>query len=185
MASRRDRAVRPACPGTVAVGVESTAIALVELWNKPVEPRHTESMGTETSGEPPAVQPQLEAIRRQMTINRADIDELLTGTEVNDEEHADVRQRIDQLETHVNIDRELILELHEAGMLQRQRVEQLEQALRTSRTIGAAIGIIMASRSASQDEAFALLRSASQRSNRKLRDLADEVVQAGSLPSPD
>ncbi len=137
-------------------------------------------MGTEKTGESPAVQPQLEAIRQQMTINRADIDALQTGTEVNDEEHADVRHRIDQLETHVNIDRELILELHEAGMLQREQVTQLEQALHTSRTLGAAIGLIMASRSATQDEAFALLRSASQRSNRKLRDLAGDVVQTGS-----
>jgi hypothetical protein len=134
-------------------------------------------MGTEVS-EPPAVQSQLDAIRRQMDINRADIDALVTGTEANDEQHAHARHRIDQLEMHVDIDREMILELHEAGMLRRDQVEDLERALRTSRTIGAAIGIVMSSRSTTQDEAFALLRSASQRSNRKLRDLAADIVHA-------
>lgn len=137
-------------------------------------------MGTKETIEPPAVQPQLDAIRRQMDINRTDIDALLTGTETNDQQHAHARHRIDQLETHVDIDREMILELHEAGMLQRDQVEQLELALRTSRTIGAAIGIIMSSRSATQDEAFAVLRSASQHTNRKLRDLAADIVHAGS-----
>lgn len=137
-------------------------------------------MGTEEASEQAAVQPQLDAIRRQMDINRADIDALVTDTETSEEQHARTRQRIDQLEVHVDIDREMILELHEAGMLQRDQVEQLELALRTSRTIGAAIGIIMSSRSATQEEAFAVLRSASQDTNRKLRDLAADIVHAGS-----
>ena len=45
-----------------------------------------------------------------------------------------------------------------------------------------AIGILMAIRRVSQEEAFDLLRVRSQRSNRKLREIADEVVLTGALP---
>ena len=34
----------------------------------------------------------------------------------------------------------------------------------------------------SDDDAFELLRTASQRQNRKLREIADEVVYTGALP---
>jgi AmiR/NasT family two-component response regulator len=45
-----------------------------------------------------------------------------------------------------------------------------------------AIGILMAIRRIGQDEAFDLLRRVSQRTNRKLREIADEVVHTGQLP---
>jgi AmiR/NasT family two-component response regulator len=45
-----------------------------------------------------------------------------------------------------------------------------------------AIGILMAIRRIGQDEAFDLLRMVSQRTNRKLREIADEVVHTGQLP---
>ena len=49
--------------------------------------------------------------------------------------------------------------------------------------IGAGMsGILMAIRRVGQDEAFDLLRRVSQRTNRKLREIADEVVHTGQLP---
>jgi signal transduction histidine kinase/DNA-binding response OmpR family regulator len=58
----------------------------------------------------------------------------------------------------------------------------LRRALSSNRQIGAAIGILMQRRKITSDQSFALLRSASQRMNRKLRDIADEVVLTGTLP---
>jgi hypothetical protein len=64
------------------------------------------------------------------------------------------------------------------------RVANLETALETNREIGAAVGVLMAYHKVTQDEAFALLRAASQRMHRKLRDIATEVVETGALPEP-
>jgi len=61
------------------------------------------------------------------------------------------------------------------------QVSNLETALASNRRIGAAIGVLMASRRVTSEEAFALLRMASNKSNRKLRDVADRVVLTGSL----
>lgn len=55
-------------------------------------------------------------------------------------------------------------------------------ALTSSRQIGTAVGILMARRAVTEDEAFALLASASQHLNRKLRDVASDVVFTGELP---
>jgi AmiR/NasT family two-component response regulator len=46
-----------------------------------------------------------------------------------------------------------------------------------------AIGILMATHGIRDGAAFDLLRVASQRSNRRLRDIADEVVRTGELRS--
>jgi hypothetical protein len=87
--------------------------------------------------------------------------------------------RIDDLEEHVDIDREMILELHEAGVLTQDQVQHLQIALRTSRIIGQAIGIVMTRRFVTQDEAFNLLRRASQNTNRKLREIAQDIALTG------
>ncbi len=62
-----------------------------------------------------------------------------------------------------------------------EMTENLNTALANSRRIGAAIGILMASRRVTEDEAFELLRQTSQRLHRKLRDVADDVVFTGVL----
>jgi hypothetical protein len=66
----------------------------------------------------------------------------------------------------------------------RTRVANLEVGLSSSRQIAAAVGIVMAQRLCGYDEAFDLLRAASQRTNRKVRELADEVLFTGALPGP-
>lgn len=57
-----------------------------------------------------------------------------------------------------------------------QTNEQLEQAVASREVIGMAKGILMEQQGCDRDEAFDVLRRASQRENRKLRDLAEEVV---------
>ena len=59
----------------------------------------------------------------------------------------------------------------------------LRVALSSNRQIGAALGILMNRLEMSNDESFTLLRETSQRLNRKLRDIADEVVLTGELPT--
>jgi AmiR/NasT family two-component response regulator len=58
----------------------------------------------------------------------------------------------------------------------------LEVAVTTNRQIGAAIGILMHQHKITESQGFELLREISQRTNRKLRDLADELVFTGALP---
>ena len=62
------------------------------------------------------------------------------------------------------------------------RAEQLQHALSSNREIGMAMGVIMALRRVSQREAFAVLTRASQYLNRKLQDVAAEVVETGQVP---
>jgi hypothetical protein len=64
-----------------------------------------------------------------------------------------------------------------------RKVANLEIALESSRHIGAAMGILMARQLMTPEQAFEQLRSASQHLHRKLRDIADEVVHTGQLPS--
>ena len=60
----------------------------------------------------------------------------------------------------------------------------LKEALASNRRIGMAIGILMNVHKVTEDEAFALLRAASQNLNVKLRLVADDVARTGTLPRP-
>ncbi|WP_432574756.1 ANTAR domain-containing protein [Kineococcus sp. SYSU DK005] len=60
----------------------------------------------------------------------------------------------------------------------RRLSEQLEQALRTRDTISTAKGIVMAREGLSEESAFAHLVRRSQRSGRKLREVAESVVES-------
>jgi signal transduction histidine kinase/DNA-binding response OmpR family regulator len=61
-------------------------------------------------------------------------------------------------------------------------VGQLRQALRTNRTTGTAVGVVMARYELDAERAFQVLKRTSQQSNRKLHDIAAEVVRTGALP---
>jgi hypothetical protein len=63
-----------------------------------------------------------------------------------------------------------------------QEIVGLQAALVSNREIGIATGILMAQHKLTDQQAFDLLRVASQHSNRKLRDVASDVVFAGTLP---
>ena len=56
------------------------------------------------------------------------------------------------------------------------REEQLEAKADTRDVIGMAKGMIMARQEVSDDDAFDILRRASQRANVKLREMADRIV---------
>lgn len=71
-----------------------------------------------------------------------------------------------------------LLEFHEAT----EKVRHLETALQTSRRIGMAIGILMERMKVSEDRALDLLKQSSQRKQRKLRDVAEELVETGTVP---
>lgn len=59
--------------------------------------------------------------------------------------------------------------------------EHLQAALARNRTIGAAMGILMATHKLTDAQSFDLLRLASQHSHRKLYDIARDVVDTGAL----
>jgi hypothetical protein len=63
-----------------------------------------------------------------------------------------------------------------------EKALNLTRALESNREIGAAMGILMASKKVTQQEAFDRLRVASQQLHRKLRDIAEEVTVTGELP---
>jgi hypothetical protein len=88
-------------------------------------------------------------------------------------------ERISQLEVRTEIDRELIAQLQADGLLAMEHAVHLEEALRSARLIGAAMGIVMADRKVTEADAFTILKRAKQRSNRKLRVLAEELVRTG------
>ena len=112
----------------------------------------------------PGLQHQIDALVKQVTTNSGRI--------------AALQDRTDQFQTESLVDREMLAELQADGILSRDHVAQLEKALTSSRCIGAAIGILMASRQVPQDKAFELLKEASQRANRKLYDVAAELVES-------
>jgi GAF domain-containing protein len=58
----------------------------------------------------------------------------------------------------------------------RQLGENLNEAIKTRETISQAVGILMATGGRTPDDAFQVLSSASQRENRKVRDIAEEIV---------
>jgi GAF domain-containing protein len=60
----------------------------------------------------------------------------------------------------------------------------LKIALQTNRIIAEAIGILMSTYKINDQQAFDLLRLASQHSNRKVRDVAADVAHTGALPEP-
>jgi GAF domain-containing protein len=64
-----------------------------------------------------------------------------------------------------------------AAAAERERADQFEEGMHTNREIGTAVGMLMATHQISQDQAFELLSSASQRLNRKLRDIAAAIVR--------
>lgn len=118
---------------------------------------------------------------RDPEVLQGQIDALIAQGLRNHEGIADLERRADALEVQAGIDRELIIDLQAEGLLHAEHAEHMEQALKSSRTIGAAIGLLMGSRNLDEDRAFAVLKQVSQDSNRKMRELAAELVQNASL----
>ncbi|MCF6376262.1 ANTAR domain-containing protein [Nocardioides KLBMP 9356] len=126
------------------------------------------------------LQRQIDELVQIMKRNRADIDGLTERADRAELRADAAQERADDLEARSMIDRELIAALQADGVLHQQHVAELQAALTSSRTIGAALGILMASRNITQEEALVVLKETSQRTNTKLRDLAQTLVGEAS-----
>jgi ANTAR domain len=71
-----------------------------------------------------------------------------------------------------------------AAAEQRAQADGMAQAQQSNRTIGVAVGIVMTRLLVTREQAFDLLRIASQNGNRKLRDVAQDVIDTGRLDLP-
>lgn len=69
---------------------------------------------------------------------------------------------------------------------QAEESEQLERALSSRTVIDQAVGVLMGQQRCNAEAAFGLLRQHSQNTNRKLRDVAAELIErvSGEAPSP-
>lgn len=81
------------------------------------------------------------------------------------------------------VDRRLIARLQAEGLSHEEHAAHLGQALRSSRKIGAAIGIVMAEFTVGELAAFEILSRVSQDTNRKLSDIAHELLEQGTARS--
>jgi hypothetical protein len=63
----------------------------------------------------------------------------------------------------------------------RERTDNLQRALESNRDIATAVGVLIAQHKVTREQAFDLLRIASQNSNRKLRDVALDVIDTGTV----
>ena len=70
----------------------------------------------------------------------------------------------------------------EAHEEEERRAENLRQALITRQLIGQAQGILMERERITAEQAFDILRRASQHLNTKLREVAQELVETGERP---
>ncbi|NUR80247.1 MAG: ANTAR domain-containing protein [Dermatophilaceae bacterium] len=136
----------------------------------------------------PELSRQIEELRAQLSVNRDDIEALQAESghaaeraDASEKQAQDDRQRIVELEHHAEIEDQLIAVLRAEGLLKDQKAAHLREALGTSRRIGAALGIIMVAYKVDEAAAFDLLRAHSQNTNRKVRELADEVVETGDV----
>ena len=68
-----------------------------------------------------------------------------------------------------------------SAMRAQETIEGLAHARDSNRTIGVAIGVIMSRYRVTRDQAFDMLRTTSQNTNRKVLDLAVDVVDTGEL----
>jgi AmiR/NasT family two-component response regulator len=61
------------------------------------------------------------------------------------------------------------------------KIQNLEIALTTNRRIGMAMGIVMARYRVNEEDAFGILRTASQHRHRKLREIAEDAIYTGEI----
>jgi AmiR/NasT family two-component response regulator len=117
-------------------------------------------------------------MRQIVQATRAELDEHVDASERRGDTD---RRIISDLEVQASVDHAVIERLQAEEVVDRLVVERLRYALSECRRLGLAIGIVMASRSVGEDEAFAILDTASQHTNRKLREVADDAVRTGEV----
>ena len=67
----------------------------------------------------------------------------------------------------------------------RDRADSLRRGLESNREVGKAIGLLMAAHHIGSDEAFEVLRKASNDMNMKLTEVAREVIENAERRPPD
>jgi hypothetical protein len=137
--------------------------------------------GPASWGQVEELRAEVAAMRAEVAALRARADESNHRADAGDDLAAAQDVRVSTLEDRADADHDLIAELQADGLLNRQNTANLTQALHTARRIGAAVGIVMAGRVVEEDVAFAMLSKASQHTNRKLRDIAEDVVRTGDV----
>jgi hypothetical protein len=115
---------------------------------------------------------------------RAEIRQLLAEALVADEGHVAEMDRRDELHISETDRRDV---LHQGEIQRRQdgfehELLTIREALETRDLIGQAKGIIMGSMRCDPDAAFVLLKKQSQAENRKLTDIAADVVSRTQRP---
>lgn len=116
--------------------------------------------------------------------------------------HLDLRHQVDELtallasnavaageraavmEDEARAAQDLIDELRARGVVDKEEIAQLQQALLSARTIGMAMGILMVTRHVDQDAAFTILQQASSRTESKIRDVAGRIVATTQQNAP-
>ena len=99
-----------------------------------------------------------------------------SGEDCGDDARCTHQGRIAELEDQARLDRAMIAYLKNQMTNAELAGEQLEVALKSSRRIGAAVGILMSALKVTEDAAFTSLCKISQKQNRKLRTIADDIV---------
>lgn len=93
---------------------------------------------------------------------------------------SDIRDADQQVADFVS-EQDLLVECQGELKVAEAEVDNLRSALVSARRIGAAVGVLMGTRRLTDDAAFALLTQASQRQNRKLRVVAEDVLRTGTV----
>lgn len=97
----------------------------------------------------------------------------------------ELRELVRILERQLALERQVVDVLRSRVMADEMQVANLKIALTRSRRVGAAIGVLMATLTLSEDEAFDVLNVASQASGRTLIDIADKFLLTGTLQQTD
>jgi DNA-binding response OmpR family regulator len=90
----------------------------------------------------------------------------------------DARELLARVRVHRELARLRDYELARAE----DKAANLAVALSSNRRIGVAVGVLMSTRQLTAEQAFEELKRTSQRLNRKVYDIADEVALTGELP---
>lgn len=94
-------------------------------------------------------------------------------------------KHLDATRARLGHTRQIVLEGRERrAILHESAYARLEARLATMPMIEQAKGILMARTGCGPDEAFGLLRAASQRGNKKIRELAAELVKTAGSTGP-
>ena len=123
-----------------------------------------------------ALQQQINELVARVARSTHEIDELTADSRASMARADAAEARIDQMEARAAVDRRMIEELRAAGVVGQESIEQVKAAITMSRTVGTAIGILMASRRISHDEALVVLDTASERAHVPLHHLAETII---------